>query len=190
MAFVTLAIAASVTSSASAQQTITIPVGDAWFCAQSYQGGVCETVVDAGDTVVWDFSAAHVVHTTTECGASCDSPSNAPLWNSGPLNGGTYSYTFTQPGTYLYYCTIHPTLQRGRIVVRANEPSPTSTASLATPGAATATPGAALPPTGQGPGGGATSFSWLAALLAACATSLVIVSLGLRHVGGRGKGRT
>jgi len=30
----------------------------------------------------------------------------------------TFSYTFTQPGTYTYFCTLHPTMT-GRVVVRS-----------------------------------------------------------------------
>ncbi|HVC65465.1 MAG TPA: plastocyanin/azurin family copper-binding protein, partial [Candidatus Dormibacteraeota bacterium] len=30
----------------------------------------------------------------------------------------TYSYTFTKPGTYEYFCTLHP-LMTGKVVVRS-----------------------------------------------------------------------
>ncbi|HEX2667565.1 MAG TPA: plastocyanin/azurin family copper-binding protein [Gammaproteobacteria bacterium] len=30
--------------------------------------------------------------------------------------GDTYSYTFTKPGTYSYYCTLHP-FMKGKVVV-------------------------------------------------------------------------
>ena len=142
------------TATASAQETITIPSGDFYFCAPSYQGGVCETTITAGDTVVWDFSASLTPHTTTECGASCDSPTSAPLWDSGLIDRGTFSYTFTQPGTYLYFCRVHPLLQLGRMVVQA-APEPTQPPPIVdgTP-RPTNTPGAALPSTGQGPDAG------------------------------------
>ncbi len=38
-------------SGAHAKSTITIQVGDIWFCDSSFQNGVCETTVNAGDTV-------------------------------------------------------------------------------------------------------------------------------------------
>ncbi|MEX0786859.1 MAG: dockerin type I domain-containing protein [Dehalococcoidia bacterium] len=95
-----------------------IPVGDIWFCAPQFQGGVCETTVEAGDTVVWDFSAGDAPHTTTECGTSCNNPTASPLWDSGVISDdSTFKYTFDEPGTYLYYCEVHPTIHRGRIVV-------------------------------------------------------------------------
>ena len=54
--------------------------------------------VAAGTTVIW-VNKDGVEHTTT---------SDTGLWDSGLLpQGGTFSYTFTQPGTYPYYCRPH-----------------------------------------------------------------------------------
>jgi plastocyanin len=30
--------------------------------------------------------------------------------------GGTYSYTFTTPGTYMYYCAVHPDMMATVVV--------------------------------------------------------------------------
>ena len=93
-------------------------MGDIWFCGGLYQGGVCETTVDPGTTVQWDFGPAELAHTVTACGESCSNPSASPEFDSGFVSdGSTFAYTFDSPGTYLYYCAIHPTLQLGRIVV-------------------------------------------------------------------------
>ncbi|MEX2157837.1 MAG: hypothetical protein WEB04_00345 [Dehalococcoidia bacterium] len=155
-------------TAASAQETVTIPAGDFYFCAPSYEGGVCETTISAGDTVVWDFSPSRSVHTTTECGTSCDAPTGAPLWNSGFLDSGTFSYTFAQPGTYLYFCRVHPALQRGRIVVQSaplqptepgGTPGPTATLIAGGPTSSTET---SLPRTGQGPDASGSSWPLLA----------------------------
>jgi plastocyanin len=60
-----------------------------------------------GQAVTWvnrDVSA----HTVT---------STSGVFDSGIVeSGATFSYTFTQPGTYQYYCTIHPWM-KGTIVV-------------------------------------------------------------------------
>jgi hypothetical protein len=112
----------------------TVPVGDIWFCTSSFQSGVCDVTIHAGDTVTWDFTGARAPHTTTECGASCDSPvpTSQAQWNSSVIVGtdspNTFSHTFTTSGTYLYYCRIHPDMQRGRIIVQAlGNPTPTPT---------------------------------------------------------------
>ena len=107
---------------ATAQETTTVAVGDIWFCDDSFSAGVCETTISVGDTVSWDFSPAQLPHTTTACGADCDDPTATPLWDSGLVaDGSTFEFTFDTPGTYLYYCLVHPTLQRGRIVVQQQE---------------------------------------------------------------------
>lgn len=118
----------AIASSAQAQpvQQVRIPVGDLWFCDDSFQGGVCETTINAGDSISWDFGGASLPHTTTECGASCDDPTDAPAWDSGTItNGSTFQFTFSEPGTYLYRCSIHPALMRGRIIVEERaDPDP------------------------------------------------------------------
>ncbi len=122
------ALPAVFSTPAAAQQTANIAVGDTWFCNSSFNNGVCSTQIDAGDTVVWDFGSGSLPHTTTECGASCDSPTGTPLWDSGVLQGsGTFSHTFNTPGTFLYLCEIHPFQMRGQIVVQAAQQPPADT---------------------------------------------------------------
>jgi len=63
--------------------------------------------VFVGGTVTW-VNADTTVHTVT---------SNTSLFDSGTLTtGATWSHTFTQAGTYPYYCTFHP-MMVGTIVV-------------------------------------------------------------------------
>lgn len=160
--------------STAAQETVTIAVGDIWFCDASYRGVECEITIHAGDTVVWDFSSAQAAHTTTECGASCDDPTASPRWDSGVISdGSSYQYTLAEPGTYLFLCRIHPTLQRGRIVVLALEPTSTRQPATAeqTP-RATATPPPELPHAGQG-GASDSGGRWLVAGVA-LATSVTL----------------
>ena len=118
---------------AAAQQTANVAVGDIWFCDSSFSNGICNTQITAGDTVVWDFGSGNLPHTATECGASCDTPTGTPLWDSGVLQGsGTFSHTFNTPGTFLYVCQVHPFQMRGEIVVQAAQ-QPTSTPDAAQP---------------------------------------------------------
>ena len=145
----------AMSGTAAGQETVGVAVGDIWFCDASFQDGVCDTVINVGDTVVWDFGGAQLPHTTTACGASCDAPTGTPLWDSGVIagGGGTFQFTFTEPGTYLYQCEVHSLTQRGRIIVQGASPTatvtppPSPTASEETPPPATDTPTTVTPAT-------------------------------------------
>lgn len=65
--------------------------------------------VPAGTTVTWT-NADEEPHTV--------SADNGGPFHSSPLDtGGVFRYTFAKPGTYTYYCTIHP-FMHGTVVVR------------------------------------------------------------------------
>ena len=183
----------AISGTAAAQETVSVTVGDIWFCDASFQDGVCDTVIDVGDTVVWDFNDAQLPHTTTECGASCDTPASSPAWDSGLIEGGggTYEYTFTEPGTYLYRCEIHPFTMRGQIIVQGGPPPATAPPTPVTP--ATATPGDGTSPTstpvattttigspitGAGPQEGSVGAWWTPVALAATGGALVALGSG------------
>lgn len=69
--------------------------------------------VTAGTTVVWDNDDT-MPHTVTS-GANRTADGK---FDSGDLQPGrTFSYTFTKPGVYPYYCVYHPTMN-GTVVVR------------------------------------------------------------------------
>jgi amicyanin len=63
--------------------------------------------VKAGTAITWTNKDA-VTHNVT---------SSPALFSSGAMgNGATYSFTFTDKGTYSYTCTIHPSM-KGTVVV-------------------------------------------------------------------------
>jgi plastocyanin len=63
--------------------------------------------VSAGTAVTWTNKDA-MTHTVT---------SNTALFSSGGLvQGGTYTFTFANAGTYTYKCTIHPSMT-GTVIV-------------------------------------------------------------------------
>ena len=107
-----------------------IEVGDIFFCDAEFQDIPCPSSVVAGETIRWEYpESGQLMHTVRECGADCDAPTDAPLWESGVLRpGDSFSYTFTTPGIYTYQCAIHPH-QRGLLRVLEGEPGPTATPS-------------------------------------------------------------
>ena len=170
--------------SASAQTAVNVPVGDPWFCDSSNLGGVCTTEVTVGDSVLWDFGGASLPHTTTNCGASCDS-ADGSLWDSGTINdGSTFQFTFSEAGTFLYRCNIHPAQMRGQIIVTAAAQEPVDDSPTADDTDAVAEPEVvAVPSAGTGPGSSNAISAWYLAGLATI--GLLLVSGGAVLVGAR-----
>ncbi len=62
-----------------------------------------DLTVPVGATVTWTNDEAGIAHTTT---------ADDGTWNSGSLQpGDAFEMTFDQPGTYSYFCSIHPSMQ-------------------------------------------------------------------------------
>ena len=158
-------------SSAGAQgNTTTVSIGDFFFSPAS-------VTVQPGTTVTWvnNGQAPHTVTATDPAGA----------FDSGTLQPGeSFSFTFKQPGTYAYHCTIHPFMKGTVTVGGGGGASATPTASASGMSSAGGSPTAsaapspaasrALPSTG---GGG-----WLALPAVALLVSGAVV-LGLRRRG-------
>lgn len=164
------AVSLVMSSGAASAATTTVPVGDNYFCNESFQGGVCTTTIAAGDTVVWDFREAEIAHTVTECGESCSRPASSSIFESGVVQGGgdSFQFTFTTVGAYNYYCQIHALDQRGKIVVQQ--------ASAATPSTVPTDQGADLPTVGYGPDRQPDTAWWAFAALAAAGATLASIS--------------
>ncbi|MFD9965884.1 cupredoxin family copper-binding protein [Amycolatopsis sp. NPDC058986] len=96
---------------------------------ENYAYGPAALTVRAGDTVTWmqHDEAPHDVVTTS-----------APVAFRSPKlsQGQSWSYTFTQPGTYSYYCSVHPDM-RATVTVLA---APTTAAPAPPPRPAPAAP--------------------------------------------------
>ena len=104
-----------------------IEAGSNYFCAPSFEDGVCTTAVTVGDTVTWNIVEG--VHTVTECDATYTTCPVAGGFDSGLLEAvTTFSQTFDTVGDVAYYCAIHPTQMRGVISVAAATEAPTPTA--------------------------------------------------------------
>ena len=174
-----MALAACAPGAVGAQTTTTVQMGDLWFCDPSFQNGVCDTTVTAGDTVEWVWVGSQP-HTTTECAGDLDSCGSPHLWDSPVQTGGTFSFTFDAPGTFLYRCQVHPLEMRGVITVLAPQPTPTPTPTRVaspTPGptptptqAVSPTPASPAPaavPNGGGPPRDESAWAWASPLLIA-----------------------
>jgi amicyanin len=62
--------------------------------------------VRVGTTVTWT-NQDEVPHTVT---FRNDMPGNSMMGSSMMTHGQSFSYTFRMPGTYHYYCTVHPSM--------------------------------------------------------------------------------
>ncbi len=65
--------------------------------------GPGELTVSVGDTITWTNDESGIPHTTT---------ADDGLWDSATLKPDEkYSFTFTEAGTYTYFCSIHPSMR-------------------------------------------------------------------------------
>ncbi|MEP6992925.1 MAG: plastocyanin/azurin family copper-binding protein [Acidobacteriota bacterium] len=117
----------------SAPSNATVHVGQGGTVYVDSVSGTGVTTVNVGDTVtwVWEGTLNHGTSSGT-CvgggpgpygmspqgyGSSC-TPSGT--WGSGiHMAPYSYSYTFTQAGTFPYYCNVHMNAMTGRVVVNA-----------------------------------------------------------------------
>lgn len=78
--------------------------------------------VDVGAKVTWrqtDPGAHTVTSGTVEQGGSGVTQQPDDRFDSGNVaTGDTYEFTFTEAGTYPYFCRLHPATMRGEIQVR------------------------------------------------------------------------
>lgn len=76
----------------------------------NYKFDPATVTVPAGTTITWT-NKDEIPHTVAS--------TNKSFKGSGGLDtGDSYSYTFTKPGTYSYFCTLHP-FMKGTVVVTA-----------------------------------------------------------------------
>ncbi len=78
--------------------------------------------IDVGTKVNW-INGDSVPHTVTSFTSAFDSGTLAA--------GKTFSFTFNDPGTFNYYCQIHPTMTGKIVVSPAGGPSPIPTGTMA-----------------------------------------------------------
>jgi len=88
----------SVTTSSAAS-----PGGGAEISIENFAFGPDDLTVSVGDTITWTNNEDGVPHTTT---------ADDGLWDSATMRpDDTFAFTFTEPGTFTYLCTIHPAMR-------------------------------------------------------------------------------
>jgi plastocyanin len=126
--------------------------------------------VEPGTTVTW-VQSGNNPHTTT---------SYDDLWDSGMIeggSGGTFSYTFEEPGRYDYFCIPHESLGMiGSVTVSdaTATASPTATATAAASPTATALADTGGPPV-------SSLLIALVAILALAVYGVIALTLLRRH---------
>jgi plastocyanin len=101
---------ATPTSTATSPQTaeVEIEAGAAYPNSTGYSPATITVVIGVNNTVKWTNNDI-APHTVTATDHSFD---------SGNMNqGDSWSYTFTQPGIYTYFCTYHPWMKATVIVI-------------------------------------------------------------------------
>jgi plastocyanin len=78
--------------------------------------------IDAGDSVTWvqeDIGAHTVTSGTVDQGSGGVTVKPDGKFDSGDIASGMkFRFTFDAPGTYPYFCDIHPATMRGAVEVR------------------------------------------------------------------------
>jgi plastocyanin len=165
-----------------------VAAAGAQVAAVNYEFNPSTLTVSVGDTVVWTMSGdGHTVRSGTVGADNIGHPSDGPLDSGFKGPGQSYSFMFTQAGTYQYFCEIHPEQMKGTITVVAAPAGASATAPIAsassaaavTPPANGGTPSAAVTPTGTPGSGSGQSPTSDSTPLVVGGIVLVIALLGL-----------
>ncbi len=133
------------------------------------------TTIHVGDTITWTNTGSQP-HTAT---------ANNHSFDTGILNKGqSASHTFTQAGTFSYYCTVHPYMH-GTIVVTGSSSSATTAAAntSGSPGGSSAAPVTGGASTASTPTDAAQSAGGNLPMTGLDLTTLVLTGLLLGAVG-------
>ena len=114
-------IAALASAPAAMAANATVNVTNYQFTDTS--SGTSTSIINTGESVIWHFSEGTHSTTSGSCAGSVCTPDGA--WDSGVISSpGVFSVSFSGPGVYTYYCTVHGALMQGEVQV-FNNPPPT-----------------------------------------------------------------
>ncbi|AHH96442.1 cupredoxin domain-containing protein [Kutzneria albida] len=109
---------------------------------KNYAYAPTAVTVAVGDTVVWT-NRDTAPHTVTVS-------SGPEMVNSPTLQQGqSFTFTFTKPGSYSYYCAVHPDM-KATLTVTGSTPPPTTTTAPPTTTTGTTTTSMPMPPPSSG----------------------------------------
>jgi plastocyanin len=90
------------TTSSGESVTTTAASSDAAVSVKDFAFNPGTISVAVGTTITWTNDETGVAHTTT---------SDDDVWSSGTLQpGDDFTTTFAEPGTFTYFCSIHPSM--------------------------------------------------------------------------------
>ncbi len=89
------------------------PSGTVTVNIQDFSFSPASVTIKAGTTVRWANQGPSAHTTTSDAAVWASSTLGAPVsggggYGSGGSLGGTFDFTFTQPGDYPYHCSLHP----------------------------------------------------------------------------------
>jgi plastocyanin len=95
--------------------TVVMPNGVGTIQNLNFQPPAITVVIGVNNTVVWTNQ-----DTTSHTVLNATAPIGFGSGTSLITNGQSFSFTFTTPGTYNYFCNIHPTWMKGTVTVKAH----------------------------------------------------------------------
>ena len=98
-----LAACSSPASETTTTVAVPAPGGGTEISIENFAFGPDDLTVSVGDTITWRNDESGVPHTTT---------ADDGLWDSATLRpDDTFVFTFTEAGTFTYFCSIHPAMR-------------------------------------------------------------------------------
>ena len=98
-------------ATSAAAGTVVMPAGVGDNIKLDFSPAVITVIIGTNNTVTWNNQDS-TTHTVTATDNS---------FNSGDIKAGTsWTYTFTTPGNYTYYCIYHSGWMRGTVVVKSS----------------------------------------------------------------------
>ena len=98
-----------------AARTAIVNVGQGGMNFVDQSSGSSTTTIHVGDTVRWNWVGG--IHSTTSGACTGSNCQRDNKWDSGEGSGKTFSFSFTQAGTFPYFCTVHGAGMRGVVQV-------------------------------------------------------------------------